>query len=67
MKFQLIFISLLVLTYGSDIKTLKFPNHELYSSSIVGLLKLLEMEKQFMVHVKGYGDALQEKLETLKL
>ncbi|XP_034481512.1 prolyl 4-hydroxylase subunit alpha-1 [Drosophila innubila] len=67
MKFHLVFISLLVLAYGSDIRNPKFPNDELYSSSILGYLKLFELEKQFMTHVKGYGDALQEKLDTLKL
>ncbi|KAM8708482.1 hypothetical protein ACLKA7_015457 [Drosophila subpalustris] len=67
MKFHLVFISLIVLACGNDIKNPKFPKDELYSSSIVGLLKLLEMEKQVMVHVKGFGDALQEKLDTLKL
>ncbi|KAH8261664.1 hypothetical protein KR044_013061, partial [Drosophila immigrans] len=40
---------------------------KLYVSSTSGLLELWNLEKQFMIHVKSYADALEEKLETLKM
>jgi len=66
MKFHLVFIGLLFLAYGNR-TTANHTDIEFYSSSIKGYLKLLKLEEQFMIHVKGYGDALQEKLDTLKL
>ncbi|XP_041449987.1 prolyl 4-hydroxylase subunit alpha-1-like [Drosophila obscura] len=38
-----------------------------YSSSVLGLLKLLEIERQFMEEFVGHADVLQEKLDNLQM
>lgn len=42
-------------------------NTEYYSSSCLGLVKLLKLENEFMGNFTLYTDALQEKVNTLSL
>ncbi|XP_016975112.1 prolyl 4-hydroxylase subunit alpha-2 [Drosophila rhopaloa] len=41
-------------------------NNELYSSSITGLLKLLEMDQQFIENIKAYTNKMEEKVKNLQ-
>ncbi|KAH8411173.1 hypothetical protein KR222_009647 [Zaprionus bogoriensis] len=61
------FINLLLLIAGSlcnKPKEYYFTEH--YSSSTLGLLKLLDLENKFIAEVKAYGDILEDKLQKLE-
>lgn len=44
-----------------------FLNRKYYSSSVLGLVKLLKMEQEFMVNFSIYTNILQEKVDNLNM
>ncbi|XP_034109093.1 prolyl 4-hydroxylase subunit alpha-1-like [Drosophila albomicans] len=66
MKLFLLLAIISVFAIGCNCNKNKFEDF-LYVSSTSGLLKLWNIEKQLMFEVRGYADALEDKLETLKL
>lgn len=66
MKLHVSFLSLLILIFGRCANCDLDLHAEYYSSSIVGLVKLLDIENQFVLRMKEYADAQEEKLATLK-
>ncbi|XP_030569303.1 prolyl 4-hydroxylase subunit alpha-1-like [Drosophila novamexicana] len=67
MKFLLAVICFSILVYGTLANGPKNYTTELYSSSIVGLLKLLDIEDKFVANLQEYAEALEERLETLQI
>lgn len=67
MKFLLAVICFSILVYGTLANGPTNYTTELYSSSIVGLLKLLEIEDKFVANLQEYAEALEERLETLQM
>ncbi|EDW70718.2 uncharacterized protein Dvir_GJ13933 [Drosophila virilis] len=67
MKFPFAAISFSILVYGTLANGPKNYSTELYSSSIVGLLKLLDIEDEFVANLQEYAEALEERLETLQI
>ncbi|EDW29561.1 GL22882 [Drosophila persimilis] len=60
----LLFLSPII---GEDVEEKPYnENRERYSSSTVGLLKLLELEMQFIENLKNYTDLLSAKANTLQ-
>ncbi|XP_002008623.2 prolyl 4-hydroxylase subunit alpha-1 [Drosophila mojavensis] len=67
MKLNVSIFSLLVFLFGPCVNCDIDYHTEYYSSSIVGLVKLLDIENQFVLRMKEYAEALEEKLATLKI
>ncbi|XP_064545418.1 uncharacterized protein LOC135433331 [Drosophila montana] len=67
MRFQLAVFSFSILVYGTLVNGSKNYTTELYSSSIVGLLKLLDIEDKFVANLQEYAEDLEDKLETLQI
>jgi len=67
MKFHLVFISLVVMVYGIDIRNPKFPNDELYSSSIPLKVEILSLDPYVIIfHDVIYDREIQE-LKSIEL
>ncbi|EDV94263.1 GH12091 [Drosophila grimshawi] len=67
MKCHLAIISFLIVVYENNANFVKDYDTEYYSSSVQGLLKLLEVEDELVINLTGFADALQKKLETLQM
>ncbi|XP_030246658.1 prolyl 4-hydroxylase subunit alpha-2-like, partial [Drosophila navojoa] len=66
MKLHVSFLGLLIFLFGPCVNCKINYFAEYYSSSIVGLVKLLDIENQFVLRMKEYAEAQEQKLATLK-
>ncbi|XP_017071950.1 prolyl 4-hydroxylase subunit alpha-1, partial [Drosophila eugracilis] len=62
----LIFLLLCRQITGDTTKNVHKHSNDLYSSSITGLLKLLEMEQDFIENIRVYTNKLAEKVKNLQ-